>query len=271
MSQHIMAMQIIKYHNHTMHNIDTIMPEMIKLRVHIAPLGFEIDRITIPAIKWKADKMYLLRHNNYSEDMSGPYREKIIKKLEKKSIEVKVVDVNRNKMLEITKVVKDIIVAERENDIYPNVGTGSKIHAVGCMMACMIFDDRTNIHPYYVEPVSYHSYKGNEQQTVGVKEIHTLPTYQIRTPPEKLLTALEIIRKARRITKKKLAEIAEANSLIIIGAKQQNMDQARYASLDKNIIQPLELDWNFIKVEKIGRNRYITMTEDGEHACEFLT
>jgi len=254
-----------------MHNIDTIMPEMIKLRVHIAPLGFEIDRIVIPATKWKADKIYLLRHDNYSEDMSGPYREKIIKKLERKNIEVKVVDVNRNRLLEITKVVKDIIVAERENDIYLNVGTGSKIHAVGCMMACMIFDDRTNIHPYYAEPKSYHSYKGSEQQTTGVKEIHKLPTYQIRTPPEKLLTALEIIRKAGRITKKELAEVAETNRLIIVGARQQNMDQARYASLDKNIIQPLENDWNFINVEKIGRNRNITMTEDGEHASEFLT
>ena len=134
----------------------------------------------------------------------------------------------------------------------------------------MIFDDRTNIHPYYAEPKSYHSYKGNEQQTVGVKEIHKLPTYQIRTPPTKLLTALEIIRKAGRITKKELAEIADAKGLINIGARQENMDQARYASLDKNIIQPLEHDWNFIKVEKLGRNRYITLTEDGEHASEFL-
>ena len=271
MSQHIMAMQIIKYHNHTMHSIDTIMPEMIKLRVHIAPLGFEIDRIVMPAISMKADKVYLLRHDNYAEDMSGPYREKIIKKLEKKNIEVKVVDANRNRLFEIIKIVKDIIKDERENDIYLNVGTGSKIHAVGCMMACMIFDDRTNIHPFYAEPKSYHSYKGSEQQTVGVKEIHKLPTYQIRTPATKLLNALEIIRKAGRITKKELAEIADANGLINIGARQENMDQARYASLDKNIIHPLEHDWNFINVEKLGRNRYITLTKEGEHASEFLT
>ena len=64
-----------------MHTVDTIMSEMIKLRVHIAPLGFEIDRVVIPAIQMKADKVYLLRHDNYSEDMTGPYREKIIKKL----------------------------------------------------------------------------------------------------------------------------------------------------------------------------------------------
>ena len=72
-----------------MHTVDTIMPEMIKLRVHIAPLGFEIDRVVIPAIQMKADRVYLLRHDNYTEDMTGSYREKIIKKLEKKDIEVR--------------------------------------------------------------------------------------------------------------------------------------------------------------------------------------
>ena len=70
-----------------MHTVDTIMPEMIKLRVHIAPVGFEIDRVVIPATKMKADKVYLLRHDNYSEDKSGPYREKIIKKLNKNLLE----------------------------------------------------------------------------------------------------------------------------------------------------------------------------------------
>ena len=72
-----------------MHTVDTIMPEMIKLRVHIAPLGYEIDRIVIPATRMKADRVYLLRHDNYSEDKSGPYREKIIKKLINKTLKPK--------------------------------------------------------------------------------------------------------------------------------------------------------------------------------------
>ena len=69
-----------------MHTVDTIMPEMIKLRIHIAPVGFEIDRVVIPATKMKADRVYLLRHDNHSEDKSGPYLDKITKKLEKKTL-----------------------------------------------------------------------------------------------------------------------------------------------------------------------------------------
>ena len=50
-----------------MHTIDT-MTNIMKLRVHIAPVGFEIDRIVVPAVKMRADKVWLIGHNNLSED-----------------------------------------------------------------------------------------------------------------------------------------------------------------------------------------------------------
>ena len=73
-----------------------------------------------------------------------------------------------------------------------------------------------------------------------------------------------------RIQKKKMAEEAEKRKIITVNAKKQNFTQARFASLDKNIVQPLVETWGFVEVEKIGRNRWIKMTEDGEHAAEFL-
>jgi hypothetical protein len=51
---------------------------------------------------------------------------------------------------------------------------------------------------------------------------------------------------------------------------EKNHSMARFASLDKNIIQPLEEKWKFIQVEKIGRNRWIKLTQDGANAAEFL-
>jgi len=246
------------------------MPGNVRLRVHIAPVGFEIDRVVIPAIEMKADKVYLLRHDNYAEDKSGPYLEKIAKKLDNKNISTEIVNVNRYRLFGIIRVVKEIIIKERDSDIYLNIASGSKIHAVGCMMAAMLKDDRTNIHPYYAQAETYPKYSGKEQQTFGVEEIHDLPTYQIRTPPPKLLEALSIIKAEDRITKKRLAEIADDHDLINVGAREENFQQARFASLDKNIIHPLEHDWEFIKVEKVGRNRIITLTKEGRYAAEFL-
>jgi hypothetical protein len=253
-----------------MHTVDT-MKEIVNLRVHIAPVGFELDRIIIPAVKMKADKVWLVVHDNVTEDKSNKYRQKIEKALEKKGIKTEIAHANRLRLFPIIKAVTGIIFKERKNDIYVNVATGSKIHAIGCMMACMLFDDRDKIHPFYAQAEKYPEYEGSKQQTYGVAEIHTLPTYRIGTPKRELLEAMKIIKDAGgRIQKKKMAEEAEKSQIITVNAKKQNFTQARFASLDKNIVQPLVDVWGFVEVEKIGRNRWLKMTEDGNHAAEFL-
>ena len=53
----------------------------VKKRIHIAPVGFEIDRIVLPAIEYNADKVYLLVHNNKAEDKAGAYVTRITDEL----------------------------------------------------------------------------------------------------------------------------------------------------------------------------------------------
>ena len=239
-----------------MHTVDTIMKDIVNLRIHIAPVAFEVDRVVIPAVRMKADKVYLVAHDDVAKDKAIKYRQKIEKQLKKKGI---------------IKSVTEIIFKERKNDIYVNVATGSKIHAIGCMMACMLFDDRDKIHPFYAQAEKYPEYEGTGQETYGVSEIHSLPTYRIGTPKRELLEAMRIIKDAGgRIQKKKMAEEAEKSKIITVNAREQNFTQARFASLDKNIVQPLVETWGFVEVEKIGRNRWLKMTEDGDHAAEFL-
>jgi len=254
-----------------MHTVDTIMKDMVNLRIHIAPVAFEVDRVVIPAVRMKADKVYLVAHDDVANDKAIKYRQKIVRQLEKKGIKTEVVFANRLRLFPIIKTVTEIIFKERKNDIYVNVATGSKIHAIGCMMACMLFDDRDKIHPFYAQAEKYPEYEGTGQETYGVSEIHSLPTYRIGTPKRELLEALRIIKDAGgRIQKKKMAEEAEKRKIIIVNAREQNFTQARFASLDKNIVQPLVDTWGFVEVEKIGRNRWLKMTEDGDHAAEFL-
>ena len=68
-----------------------------KKRIHIAPVGFEVDRIVIPAIENKADKVYLLVHNNKTEDKAGPYIERVIRELRVNKIDSEKVQVNWNR------------------------------------------------------------------------------------------------------------------------------------------------------------------------------
>jgi len=247
------------------------MTNKLKLRVHIAPVGFEIDRIVIPAKKMRADKVWLIAHSNLSEDKARPFLDKIRKTLEKSNIEVKEATANRYRLFDIVRTVKEIIVAEQQHDVYLNVASGSKIHAVGLMMATMIFDNRDNLHPFYAQAKDYHHTKVSEPQTTGIEEIHDLPTYQIQTPPQKQLEALKILVDNKgKMKKKEMAEQAEELELIVVNAHTENHSQARFASLDKNIIAPLENDWGYVKTEKVGRNRWIHLTDEGKWASEFL-
>ncbi len=253
-----------------MHTVHTIMSNLTKLRVHIVPLGFEIDRIILPAQQMKADKIWLLIHDNPSQDKAKSYSETILKQFKKDKIQVEFAEADRGDVFNILKIVKEIFEREKENDIYVNVSSGSKIQAIACMMACMIFKE-CNVTPYYAEPESYPSTQG-KQQSIGLKNIIPLPKYEIQKPRQELINALKIIKSHNgKITKKDMAILAEDAKIITVGAKDENQSQARFASLDKNIIQPLQDQWKFINVQKIGRNRWITITQEGIDASEFLT
>jgi hypothetical protein len=253
-----------------MHTVHT-MSKLATFRVHIAPLGFEIDRIVLPLKETKADKLWLLVHEKTAEDKSGPYLENIKKQCKKLGIKLEISYADRLSIFKVIKAVKEIITQEENNYIYVNVASGSKIQAIACMMACMILKECKNIQPFYAEPESYAAFEG-KQQSFGIKDTIPLPTYEIQTPKPKLLQALKIVHDAenQKITKKEMAEIAEKQEIIIINSEEQNHSQARFASLDKNIIQPLVDEWNFVEIEKIGRNRWIKITEEGRNAAEFL-
>jgi len=109
-------------------------------------------------------------------------------------------------------------------------------------------------------------------QQDGVKNIVILPKYEMQKPKYELVIALKIIKQnGGRITKKEMAKLSEEHKIITINAREENYSQARFASLDKNIIQPLKEKWKFIEIEKIGKNRWIKITQEGLDASEFLT
>ena len=104
----------------------------------------------------------------------------------------------------------------------------------------------------------------------GLDKIIDIPQYDIKTPDEKFIRTLRIIRENKnRINKTNLAIAAEKEKIIEVGSKE-NFEQARLTSLDKNIIQPLKNNWDFIKEEKIGRTRWIEITSEGENVLEIL-
>jgi hypothetical protein len=176
-----------------MHIKNTIMDRISKLRIHIAPVGYEIDRVVLPAKQEKADRVWLLLHENKNEDKSGPFTTKITNQLEKLGIEVKQEEHNRRDLFNIIRSIKNIIEKEKENEIFVNLASGSKIQAIGTMMACMMFNNNKNIHPFYVEAKTYRGVDVKQSISTGIKDIQDVPPYSIKIPEEKLIQDLQIL------------------------------------------------------------------------------
>ncbi len=246
------------------------MSKHARLRIHIAPLGFESDRIVLPAIEMKADKVWILIHNDPKKTKARSYLDDIKTRFRKERINFEIKKINRLDLSSIIKGVRTIMSEGEDNTYYVNVSSGSKIQAVACTMACMMFNQKNNLIPYYIQPKDYFKYDGKQMST-GMEKIIYVPQYEIKTPEDKLVQTLQIIKASdNRINKSNLAVAAEKEKIIEIGAKKDNHEQARFTSLDKNIIQPLKDDWKFVKVEKIGRTRWIELTPEGERVLEIL-
>ena len=178
-----------------MDSIDTVDTLKVKKRIHIAPVGFEIDRIVIPAIEYRADKVYLLVHNNKSEDKAGPYIERVVKELKANKIDSEKVFSNWRDVESITKEVRKLFAMLSENDIYVNVASGSKNHAIALDRAIMSMKEQGNITEFYAESEKYEGFKpGKYQLSVGVREVKEIPKRQMILPSEKLLRAMETLR-----------------------------------------------------------------------------
>ena len=239
------------------------------LRVHIAPVGFEVDRIVLPASNMRADRVWLIIHSDSIDDAGQPFSKLISERLEKDQIEFKMEYADRTDLFDTLRVLRRIILKEKNNAILVNVSVGSKIQAIASMMACMMFKDEVDILPYYAVPEKYVNIP-REQETAGLKQVLKLPEYKIETPPNHLIHCLKIIheRSDNRIANKDLRDQALARDLIHV-ERDKNYDQSAYMALKTNLIEPL-LKWKFVRVEKIGRRHDLVLTEDGLNALKFL-
>ena len=249
------------------------------LRVHIAPVGFEVDRIVLPAVRKKADRVWLITEKpSHQEDKGSPYAKSIARKLKESNIDCQQASADRIDLFDILRAIRTIIMHEKGNHILVNVSVGSKIQAIASMMACMMFRDMATIKPYYVVPEKYTNLleEKKNQETVGMKDIITLPEYKIEIPNEKLIECMHMIslHKDNKITKRELKDLALNKNLIQVGKKdtldkEERRDQAAYMALNKNLIEPL-MDWKFISVEKIGARHIVSLTNEGTNALRFL-
>jgi len=233
-------------------------------RIQIAPVGFEIDRVVIPAIEGKAEKVYLMVHKNRPEDKAVKYATNIQKKLKAANIESEFVYADWENIEEITRVARDLILREANNEIAINLASGSKNHAIGLDRACMTFRNRSNIHPFYPEAKKWTAWKYPKQQSTGVKKIKQIPIHRIIVPEPELIDALKIIKRdgvdiplhkgMKGVKKKDLAKSIYGNGATV-----------NLTKLQRNITQKLQKTWRAIEIIQVGQSDWISLTDEGRY------
>ena len=204
-------------------------------------------------------------HKNRSEDKATKYAAAIQKKLKAASIETELVYCDWENIEEITRVARDLILQESENEIAINLASGSKNHAIGLDRACMTFRKREHIHPFYPEAEKWTAWRYPRQQSTGVKKIRQIPIHRIIVPEPELIEALKIIKKDSVLIPTKKGRL---------GIKKKDLAKAIYGDdskqnltkLQRNITQKLKKPWGAIDIfDKVSRSDWISLTDEGKY------
>jgi len=241
---------------------------MQKIReVHIAPVGYELDRISEPAIDHDADVIYLLESDQPDLPSSNypPYHEDLESDLAAAGIEVRWRTVDIYDIYDVLGAVTTIAADHDEDIVRVNVSSGTKLSAVGAAIASMT----TDATAYFVYPEEYTAHVEETPLTAGYDDDEVLPSYPIESPTTDQVAVMAFLDERNTETytakKKDVIEFAEDEELRFVTANRPANDKAKFALLNANIVDPL-LENEYVDVETVGRQKQLTLTETGRHA-----
>lgn len=239
-------------------------------RVHVAPQGFERDRIVEPARRLKADSLVLL---NWGGGAQPDFFENVIEDLEESGIDTDVRSCEIYDMYEVIRVVTTVVQEHKDDQVYVNISTGTKISAIGGMIACMV----TDAVPYYVRPESHGDSTDADPTPVshGVEEIVELPAYPIDGPDHQHVWILEYLYRHGPCSKKALIQAGKGDGkelaigdtefpLPFLADSKADSRKSEYRLLDSRILEPLS-EKGFIELEEVGRRTDVDLTPEGEN------
>jgi len=239
-----------------------------KLRVHIAPLGAETERITKPGIDWRADRMVLLDYLP-----PGPYEhihQEVLSTLEDENIEY---DTPRyeigDDLFEAVGAVSKEIKKHEDDLVYVNLASGSKVTAIGGMIAAMTSEVA---EPYYVPADD----SGSVEPTpaMNVRDIEQIPRYPMERPEYQHIAVMKFIADSHRFydredrpyhDKTSLYEFGEAAELPFMSEVDESAkSNKKHNHLRHKIIDPLK-ERDYIDVEPVGTHDRVMLTELGRN------
>lgn len=241
-------------------------------RVHVAAVGFEVERVTDAVRDDRADRVYLLSRTE--RDAATPFLEAVQRRLRALpwSPEVRIVPADIWDLFACLGAYRQVFATERRlnrqaPDTVPlrvNVSTGTKITAIAGTLACMLWKGE----PYYVRvSKAWYSQRVPRLRAVNdvVDRIDPVGVYELRMPSPELVEVLEALeRRGGSLRKHEL--IRE------LGLDHPNPShpeplspQAQHGRLRRRL-EPLSQRWGFVHIEPSGPRGKVQLTEQGRVA-----
>jgi hypothetical protein len=235
-------------------------------RVHVVPLGYEYDRIHLPVLNQKADRVILIDYVDDEEPL--PYHERMREEFRDAGVTVEDREADIFSLYDSIGSIARLIRENNSHQVYVNLAAGSKVMSIGGMIACMA----EGATPYYVRPEEY-KFDGCEPLSTGVKETFSLPAYPVEQPTEEHIRVLQALNRQGRLSKGDLIDLGLREELPFIQKMESTSRRGRYRTLEARVTDPLA-ERGYITLEKIGRKTLVEITESGENhlqAFEYLT
>lgn len=242
------------------------MPMDVPNRVQIVPAGYEIERIVEPATSYKADEVILLYHL-HDDDYSQRCHELVEGELENRGIEFNIITTDLFDLYDSLGAIAEQIHKRKNDNVFVNLATGTKVTAIAGMIASMTLEAK----PYYVRVDNYRDevdVNGDKMSVpTSIKDVFDLPTYPIDSPETQEVVIMELIefmaKNDQRLTKGEIIHFGEQVGLEF--ASRDVSGKGKYRTLDSEVLHPLS-EQNYIEEISSGRNKYVTLTEEGESA-----
>ena len=237
------------------------------LRIHIAPVGFEVRRVTQPLIEMQADKVYLVTYekNDNAEDYFAAIKAELSHNY--KQIQIEEIFLHVWDLYTCIERFRKIILDEKGNHVYVNVSTGTKITAIAGMLSCMLW----NAVPYYTH-ISYSDGIPMSSPSEHIQDSNMLPIYDIIKPRLKFMQVVELLQSAGGTMRKSeiISKLEEKEILRKTGVDGSKLSGPAKHSQLRALLKPMEEDWKFIRVSTSGRRSEVTITEQGENALRIF-
>ena len=226
------------------------------MRVHLAPIGFEVMRVFDPIISLRADIALLLTYSK--TDRARFYVEKIKALLDENRVKSMIIECNIWSTSEVVNEVGSIVNSSPQHEYFFNVSTGPRTASIAGTISGMFWQ----VRPYYVSVNDLEKPVHSESDFPVARPPQFIPTFEIPLLEKSAISALEYLAITNGpVSKGDLLSYLKEKSIIGPRQKSTVSPQALHGQLD-SLLQKLSA-WGSIEQLGRGKQMRIGITENG--------